>query len=563
LATNAGAPTQQEVAVVDRTIDPKGELPPELREIARHNAIYQYWSRRGEPQKADRAAWQMLQASKAAASQYGAAALAVDDPVKRAEVIAKGYNQLVPDGNTVKITGKSGNGAKFEMYDNQGRLTEKGVLAVDDMVQMATGMQNGTAYLQSLVQFATAAPGAAEKKAETERRSIEEFSNTLDREQQSDYQSTLNEDQRRKFLAMPSRAQNQVVREWQRDRKQAFDEFKFEERMQKGAEQFDRKEALDIAKFSTRYGMWERTRDQVMTQAERTLAQREQEEAGRNKRFDQSQTARDKRNREIDQRILDKRTAGRDGAGVRLTAKERAANAAEQGRIAGEEAVRTGIEEAVPLPRGVSEGTAEEARSRAVETAVGERIGSMRAETGFQAGRERAAKLGGKAQVDWEGTATAFDEFWKASGGKKIAPAERTNMIGIAGGIASGNDIPPDAAIELALAAREKNNPIRFIADPSDPRMAQVRIGNSQPLRVGSDTLNLIALARGGSLTGGAVGSLLSTGDLARRERTNPPPRAATALPGITGNPTPAQRRQRALDIDMLESGMLNPTYRP
>jgi len=56
---------------------------------------------------------------------------------------------------------------------------------------------------------------------------------------------------------------------------------------------------------------------------------------------------------------------------------------------------------------------------------------------------------------------------------------------------------------------------------------------------------------------------LLSTGDLARRERTNPPPRAATALPGITGNPTPAQRRQRALDIDMLESGMLNPTYRP
>src|SRR5215211_3933825 len=99
LQTNAGAPSRDEIKVIHQTVDPKGELPPELREIAGYNAVYKYWNALGQPQKADRAAAQMLGAAKRAAALYGAAALAVDDPVKRAQVIAKGYNELIPDGD--------------------------------------------------------------------------------------------------------------------------------------------------------------------------------------------------------------------------------------------------------------------------------------------------------------------------------------------------------------------------------------------------------------------------------------------------------------------------------
>jgi hypothetical protein len=554
LATNAGAPRREEIAVVDQTIDPKGQLPPELREIARYNAVYQYWSARGEPQKADRAAWSMLSAAKRAASQYGAAALAVDDPVKRAEIIAKGYNQLVPDGNTLEIKGKSGDGVKFELHDAQGRVTEKGALAIDDMVQMATGMVNGTEYLRSMVQFATSQPNAAEKKAETERKSIEEFTDTLEPEQRSDYQSTLNDEQRKKFLAMPSRAQNQVVREWQRDRKQAFDEFKFDTRLKVGAENLDRKEALDIAKFATRYGMWEKTREQVMTMHEQKLAQLQAQEAGRNERFDQSQEARRKRQEEIDKRILEKRTRTTDGAGVRLTARERAAKATEDARV--------GRERAIELGNDVPPGTDIEGGPWTGPALAQERIGTSRAETAFQAAREREAKIGGKSSIDFDATNTELERVWKDELKKpmeELSPPVRERLTTIAGGIAAGNNIPASSAIKLAMTAVDPKAKLRFGTDSAGN--TRLQIGGAAPIVIGEDALNMIAMARGGTLTGGPAVPVYR--ENYPKGNGSPRPRAATALPGVTGNPTPSQNRRRALDMDMLESGMLNPMYRP
>jgi hypothetical protein len=163
---DVGAASPEDIKTLQTTVDPQGQLPPELRQIAVYNALQQYWTNRGDPQKADRMAWGMLQAAKRAASQYGAVALAIDDPKKRAEVIAKGYNELVPDGNTMKITGSSPQGVKFQMVDPAGKITEQGSLAMDDMIQLATGMVNGTQTLQSMIGFATSAPTNAEKALE-------------------------------------------------------------------------------------------------------------------------------------------------------------------------------------------------------------------------------------------------------------------------------------------------------------------------------------------------------------------------------------------------------------
>jgi hypothetical protein len=322
LQTNAGAPTQEEVKVIHKTVDPKGELPPELREIAGFNALQKFWTARGEPQKAERAAWQMLQAGKKAVSQYGALALSIDDPVARAQIIAKAHNQFLPDGEVMKITGKSGDGAKFELFDNTGKLTEKGVLAMDDMVKMATGMHNGTQYLQAMVQFATAAPGQKEKDLERRRGALADFD--AGSPEDDIVTSRLSEKQKEALGRMDPQDRRAVLTQERQkldiERKQA----NFETRLKVGAENMDRKEAMSLFKDALRLGMWDTTRDQVMTMHEQKLAQLEKQEAGRNTRFDQSQEARRKRNAEIDQRILEKRTATRDGAGVKLTPKEAA-----------------------------------------------------------------------------------------------------------------------------------------------------------------------------------------------------------------------------------------------
>ncbi len=556
LQTNAGAPPREQIDVIHKTVDPKGELPPELRDIAGYNALQKFWTARGEPQKADAAAWNMLQAGKKAVSQYGAMALSVDDPVKRAQLIARAHNEFLPDGEVMKITGKSGNGAKFELFDNKGDLTEKGVLAMDDMVKMATGMHNGTAYLQSMVKFATAAPSAKDKALEARRGALADFDAASPED--DIVMSRLSDKQREAMTRMDPQDRRAVLTQERQkmdiERKQS----NFDTRLQVGAENMDRKEAIDLAKTAIRLGQWETTRDQVMTMHEQKLAQLQAQEAGRNNRFDQSMEARLKRQREIDQRILDKRTSTRDGAGQKLTAKQKDAAAVEDKRLAGEQAITSRSD--------VPEGTDVEGGPWTGPALAEERLGTARAQTGYAAAREQQAKLEGKSGVDPDATATAVTELWtkpKAEGGFEqktpLTPKQRDTFTGLATGIASANHIPAEQAIRVAIDAANPRVPVRFRQDPTDPRAATVQLGGHPPMRIGADTLNLIAMARGGELNPRqAVPDRTYRGS---DYRTNPPPRATTALPGVTGNPL--QARRKALDLDMLESGQLNPMYRP
>jgi hypothetical protein len=292
----------------------------------------------------------------------------------------------------------------------------------------------------------------------------------------------------------------------------------------------------------------------VMTMHEQKLAQLQAQEAGRNTRFDQSQEARRRREQEIDRRILEKRTKTTDGAGVTLTAKERDAAAAERRRVGQEEAITSGNE--------VPAGTDIEGGPWTGPALATERLGTLRAERDYQATREREAKVGGKTAVDFQGTNDELDRVWKDELKKpmeELTPPVRERLTTIAGGIAVGNSIPPSSAIKLAMTAIDPKAPIRFMTDTAGG--TRVQIGRNPPIRIGEDALNMIALARGGTLTGGPA--VETSHESYPKGKGSPRPRATTALPGVTGNPTPAQRRRRALDEDMLESGMLNPMYRP
>jgi hypothetical protein len=91
LAHGVGAASPEDIQAIDKTIDPTSYLRSCARSRASMRSI-SIGQERGDKGRADRAGWALLGEAKRAASQYGAAALAVEDPVKRAEIIAKGYN---------------------------------------------------------------------------------------------------------------------------------------------------------------------------------------------------------------------------------------------------------------------------------------------------------------------------------------------------------------------------------------------------------------------------------------------------------------------------------------
>jgi hypothetical protein len=53
-------------------------------------------------------------------------------------------------------------------------------MAIDDMVKIATGMSNGTEYLRSMVNFATAAPTAREKRDEADMAALNKLTEASD-----------------------------------------------------------------------------------------------------------------------------------------------------------------------------------------------------------------------------------------------------------------------------------------------------------------------------------------------------------------------------------------------
>jgi len=308
-------------------------------------------------------------------------------------------------------------------------------------------MHNGTQYLQAMTNFATAAPGQKEKELERRRGALADY----DAASPDDdiVMSRLGEKQREALTRMDPQDRRAVLTQERQkldiERKQA----NFDKRLEVGAENMDRKEANDLAKTAIRLGMWETTREQVMTQHEQKLAQLQAQEAGRNTRFDQSQAARLKRQQEIDQRILDKRTAVRDGAGVKLTPKEAAENRRTGAIDVAEDRGIAAIEEAVPLTPGGSEGTMAERRSRAIETETA----PIRAEAGYQ-------RLPEKARDISVGDVDEIDKYIKTKM-PNVAPADQIWARRIATDISAsgGQKVPNTEAADYVISALNPKNP--------------------------------------------------------------------------------------------------------
>lgn len=150
-AMNANAPTSNDIAEIDRTIDPKGELAPHLRSIARLNGMYDFYLKQGNPEKASKMAWSMAQYARKMAMSGGAqmqALIEKGNMAGAAKVFEKVYEEM-PNGNDIKVKPVKG-GIEYKVFDIDGNPTDGGRLAIDEVMRLATGMQNGTAWFQGM-----------------------------------------------------------------------------------------------------------------------------------------------------------------------------------------------------------------------------------------------------------------------------------------------------------------------------------------------------------------------------------------------------------------------------
>lgn len=490
LAHNVGAPRPEEVEELVRTVDPEGKLPRDQQIMAGWSKYYEHFSKKGDLEKAARGASAALMYSKQVSQRAGALALAALDKgdVEGAANAMKAAYDYIPDGVAIRVKSAGPGGVEYETVDLKGSKPVFGKATPEEMRQIASGMMDGSEWFQAVSAARVPVDKAAQRQA-AETKAAAEFEGTLAPEQLDDYRATLSSEQLEKFNKLPRQKQQQYLNAFRTDRKAAFDEFKFDERMARAAQTGDRKEALDIFKFATRYGMWEKTREQVLTENEKRLAQKEVEEAGRNRRQELSFEERRKLQQERDKAILSRRTKTLDGAGVKLTARE-AAEGRRTGAIDAAEQERLDrVEQAIPLTPGGSEGAMEERRRRQVEAASG----PIRAGAGF--GRiptaERAVDDSDVAEID---RITKEDPAWKTAG---LSPVDTqwarriaSEIKGAGGAITTNQD-----AVNAVAAALDPKYP-----DPVVLPGGEVRIGRLPPVKMSESSLMQLAMLRERSL---------------------------------------------------------------
>ena len=154
-AQGAGGAPADEMLKVYRKIDPKGEMGESERNMYAIQSIWQYKMNQGDTEGAAKAAFQMLQSYKTAATRYAALADAamkngnVDEGMKLA---MKAYAQ-VPDGNDMKLyKGKDGR-IGYEMKDKDGNQITGGIATPAEIGAAAAKLATPGGYEQYLVQM--------------------------------------------------------------------------------------------------------------------------------------------------------------------------------------------------------------------------------------------------------------------------------------------------------------------------------------------------------------------------------------------------------------------------
>jgi hypothetical protein len=239
LVSNAASPA--DVRAVDQTIDPQGTLNPAARAIARMNAGYEYYLQKGEPDKALKYAASMVLYARThsmMAGRLAQAALKAGDVQGAAGVIVEAHNQL-PDGKALKVDGADAQGASYSVFDADGQVTEKGKASLDQLMHLATGMRDGSVWLQQMGELTRMVPKgpsqsdklrqqkyddkqAADAAKAAKSEAAQEASNAFDAaggEDHNDFLASLNPEQKAAYEKLDDKGKRAKQNAWRDQRK--------------------------------------------------------------------------------------------------------------------------------------------------------------------------------------------------------------------------------------------------------------------------------------------------------------------------------------------------------
>jgi muramidase (phage lysozyme) len=559
LAANAGAPDPAMVKQLEATVDPQGQMTDDQRAVHAWGNLIKYYTEKGNPQAVANAGAAMLMHSKKvsqAAGAYALAAIEKGDYQKAAQAVASAYN-VFPDGQTIRVNAGGEGGIEYEVVSDKG-VGKNGKITPEELKELATGMMNGTQWFQHATQLTQGAKPAdlnrqrqskaiqsfedeipedargpedltekgrkawanlpssyrrsqeakwkeLRKQDKTEGEQAAEAKFYADPEVRDQYRSSLSEEKLKEFdETLTDKQKQRAIGAFEKKRDQDRKDNQFDARMAKNTENRDRSEALKLFGMSVRYGQWQETRKQILTENEQRHADRLMQEEGRDKRQNLSIAQQNKVQENIDRRILEKRTATLDGAGQKLTAAERT-----EGRRLGavndrEEAGLTALNERMGPEAAPGEDTgmgevAAQRNQRAVD--FEKQAAPIRAQTGF----ERVTK-GPEAKE------RAFDpeefrtiqknivERWSApgEGGKKRTPlseADQHVMASIGSDMLRTGNMTPEYAGNLTVRAMNPSTPMRVI-----PERRSVLIGTGsdrQEVYLSGESMMRLAELRG------------------------------------------------------------------
>lgn len=150
---SSGAMSNEQRQQLDQVVDPRGQFTPGQRTIARMNAMVDFWMQKGDQKKASIAAASALMYAKKEASRAGmvaAEAYKDGDVATGNKAMEYAFNNGNLEGSTIKMGAPTQMGTPYSIYDVNGELTSEGVARVDQQLEIATSMVNGTAWLQQV-----------------------------------------------------------------------------------------------------------------------------------------------------------------------------------------------------------------------------------------------------------------------------------------------------------------------------------------------------------------------------------------------------------------------------
>lgn len=142
LAHGYGAAPLADMQAIYKKIDPNNQMSDSARNMAALSAVYQFKLNQGDPQGAQRAAFQMLQHYRLATQRYAAISAAAanqGNPDAAAKAAMKAYANI-PDGKDLKVVKAPNGQLQYSYTDDQGHVISQGLATPQQLGAAAMGV---------------------------------------------------------------------------------------------------------------------------------------------------------------------------------------------------------------------------------------------------------------------------------------------------------------------------------------------------------------------------------------------------------------------------------------